>query len=280
LLNLIGNDGSRQIRGCWRELGKLATIVQLFVVCSSYLVEMELEPSKGRIMLFRLADDPGGPKEFKFIGETVVAGAAYAARPLPNAPGKVAVTVNSRLVIFTVNANVTPGGGPWRAFELECKKTCPMIALYLAVHGDTIVVGDLMQSVSVFRYNVEQQVLEHVAGECECALPPLVGGTSNTLPHGLALFSECGAQEIEASADLLSRPLLPWLPSSTTRAVQGRVEACWRGPLSLSCAHACHAAARVLLTPVLLLFGFGLPCTRAAISEYQPALRWLSFLPN
>lgn len=183
--------------------------MQLFVVCTAYLLDTESEPTKGRIMLFRLADDPGGPKEFKFIGETTVAGAAYVACALPNAPGKVAVTVNSRLVIFTVNANVTPGGGPWRAFELECKKTCPMVALYLAVHGDTIVVGDLMQSVSVFRYNLEQQVLEQVAGEFECALPPLIDGTSNVLPHVLGLLSESGTQQTETFADLLCRPLAP-----------------------------------------------------------------------
>jgi CPSF A subunit region len=143
--------------------------LQLFVVCTAYVLEHEPEPTKGRLMLLQLAGAPGAPKELKFLGETVLTGSCYQAQPLPNARGKIAATVNSRLVIFLVNANVQPGGGPWKAFELESKKSLSTIALFLSIHGDTLVVGDMMQSVAVFKYIPERQLLEQVAMEYECA---------------------------------------------------------------------------------------------------------------
>ena len=163
---------------CWQHalLACLTryTLLQLYVVTTAYVLESEMEPSKGRLLLFQLAGAAGSPRELKFLGETVVAGSCYAAQPLPNAPGRIAATVNSRLVIFTVNAAAVPGGGAWKAFELECKKSLPTVALYLAIHGDTIVVGDMMQSVGVFKYVAERSSLEQVAMEYECAPQPQV----------------------------------------------------------------------------------------------------------
>ena len=143
--------------------------MQLFVVCTAYVIDTEPEPEKGRIVLLQLASGNDGAKEIKFLGETMVRGAAYQARPLPNAPGKIAVTMNARVIIFSVNASISPGGGPWRAFEMECKKSLHTVSLFLAVHGDTLVVGDMMQSVSVLKYIPERSHLELVAAEYDCA---------------------------------------------------------------------------------------------------------------
>ena len=147
--------------------------MQLFVVGTAYVVDSEAEPTKGRLLLLQLAGDPGAAgRELKFLGETVLAGSCYQAKALPNMPGKIAATVNSRVAIFGVNAQVKPGSGPWRAFDLECKKACQTIALYLDVVGDTLLVGDMMMSVMLFRLSTDASgspMLEAAAQEYEGA---------------------------------------------------------------------------------------------------------------
>lgn len=138
-----------------------------------YVLDEESEPSKGRLLLLQLAGAHSDVRELKFLGETVVNGAAYQVRAMPDHRGRVAATVGNQLVVFTMQPDpaAAVGTGPRRAFEVECKHKTLLFAVYLAVHESTLIVGDLMQSVGIFKYDAEKRSLCKVASEYEGALP-------------------------------------------------------------------------------------------------------------
>jgi hypothetical protein len=133
-----------------------------------YVLPEEDEPHKGRLLLLRLAGS-SNTRELKFLGETTVKRAVYQVCPVPNVRGRVASTVGNHVVVWFINADTKPGKE--RAFLEECKEKVESFGLYLAMHGNTLAVGDLMKSVRVFKYHPEKHLLEHVASEYECAFP-------------------------------------------------------------------------------------------------------------
>jgi hypothetical protein len=165
-------------------------LVQLFVVGTMYVLEEENEPHKGRLLLLRLSGS-SNTRELKFLGETVVKRAVYQVCPIPNQRGRVAATVGHHVVVWNIHASGPSGNGTWRAFSEDCKEKVESFGLYLAIHGNTIAVGDLMKSVRVFKYFPEKHLLEHVASEYECAPSPSSSSNeeNGALTHRCAPFT-------------------------------------------------------------------------------------------
>ena len=77
---------------------------------------------------------------------------------------KLLLTVNNRICIFVMSLNADDGKLELTA---ECSHTGKVVALYMDVRGNKIVVGDLMRSLALYHYLPEEQRLELVAEEYE-----------------------------------------------------------------------------------------------------------------
>ncbi|EFJ48849.1 UV-damaged DNA binding complex subunit 1 protein, partial [Volvox carteri f. nagariensis] len=120
-----------------------------FLVGTAFIVPEEPEPTKGRILVL---------EHVRLVTEKEVKGAAY--NVLPFVKDKILASVNSK-----VPASGCDLGGVRVELASECSYLGNILALYLATRGNLVVVGDLMRSVSLLSYNVEQGVLEHRAAD-------------------------------------------------------------------------------------------------------------------
>ncbi|TPX39150.1 hypothetical protein SeLEV6574_g07407 [Synchytrium endobioticum] len=123
-----------------------------FAVGTAFAVPTEAEPSRGRILLFRLTS----ARRLSLIAATEIPGSAYSIVSLQE---RLVASVNSRIIVFSfdlsrdaLHAILTP----------KSSHHGHIVALYLAVHGHFLLVGDMMKSVSVLRLGADD-ALEEVA---------------------------------------------------------------------------------------------------------------------
>ena len=116
-------------------------------------------------MVFRAEDG-----KLQLVAEKEVKGAVY---NLNAFNGKLLAGINSKVELFRWVARGggviahTDGkqqeGGSTYELAKECSHHGHIVALYVAVRGDFIVVGDLMKSVSLLAYKPEESVIEERA---------------------------------------------------------------------------------------------------------------------
>lgn len=83
---------------------------------------------------------------------------------------KLLVTVNQRIVVLSLGAAAADGK---RELEILSSHKGKVVALYVAVQGDQIIVGDLMRSIALYQWFPAENRLELKAEEHESA-PPIL----------------------------------------------------------------------------------------------------------
>ncbi|ACO65083.1 predicted protein [Micromonas commoda] len=128
-----------------------------YVVGTGYSLPEEPEPTRGRILVFRAEDG-----KLQLVAEKEVKGAVY---NLNAFNGKLLAGINSKVELFRGGDPVGADGAGGSTYELakECSHHGHIVALYVAVRGEFIVVGDLMKSVSLLAYKPEESVIEERA---------------------------------------------------------------------------------------------------------------------
>jgi len=134
---------------------------EYIVVGTAYLIEGEQEPSKGRILVFQVADKDAATgadskRRLLLVAEKQTRGAVYC---LNSFNGKLLAGINSRVKLFAF----IDRGPDQSELQSKCGYNDHIIVLYLESHGDFIVVGDLMKSVSLLVYRAVDDTIEEIA---------------------------------------------------------------------------------------------------------------------
>lgn len=122
-----------------------------YAVGTAYALPEEMEPTKGRILVFHV--DEG---KLVVVVEKEAKGAVY---NLNAFNGKLLAGINSKLMLY----RWTQREDDTRELVNECGHHGHIMALYVAVRGDFILVGDLMRSMSLVIYKPEEGALEERA---------------------------------------------------------------------------------------------------------------------
>lgn len=118
-----------------------------YAVGTALLNPEEAEPKSGRIILFQWIDS-----KLVQIAEKEIKGGCYT---LVEFNGKLLASINSTVRLFEWTSE--------KELRLECSHFNNIVALYLKVKGDFILVGDLMRSVSLLQYKQMEGSFEEIA---------------------------------------------------------------------------------------------------------------------
>ncbi|CAK1553322.1 unnamed protein product [Leptosia nina] len=107
----------------------------------------ESEPKQGRIILFQWSEG-----KLTQVAEKEIKGACYT---LVEFNGKLLASINSTVRLFEWTSD--------KELRLECSHFNNIVALYLKVKGDFILIGDLMRSMSLLQYKQMEGSFEEIA---------------------------------------------------------------------------------------------------------------------
>eukprot|EP00958_Prasinococcus_capsulatus_P013243 scaffold1343_cov369-Prasinococcus_capsulatus_cf.AAC.10 len=116
-----------------------------YVVGTAFAHPDEMEPTKGRILVFLVKD-----RKLHLVCEKDIKGAAY---NLNGFHGKLLAGVNSQLHLYKW---ATRDDGT-KELQASCSHHGHIMVLFVCVRGDFIVVGDLMKSISLLIYKAEEE---------------------------------------------------------------------------------------------------------------------------
>lgn len=122
-----------------------------YCVGTGYVLPEEIEPSKGRILVFVVEEG-----KLQLISEKETKGAVYSLNAFN---GKLLAAINQKIQLFKW---VLRDDGS-RELQSECGHHGHILALYVETRGDFIVVGDLMKSISLLLYKHEEGAIEERA---------------------------------------------------------------------------------------------------------------------
>ena len=122
-----------------------------FAVGTAISLEHEDEPSRGRILIFKVEDGA-----LSLVAEKEVRGAVY---NLNAFKGKLLAGINSKVELF----KWTPRDDDGHELINECSHHGHIVALYVATRGDWILVGDLMKSMSLLLYKPDEGAIDEIA---------------------------------------------------------------------------------------------------------------------
>lgn len=137
----------------------------------------EDEPKRGRILVLAPRGGAGGeggaeiyPESMEVVASQEMKGCVYQVCPLGE--DKLLAGINNKVQVFSLaensqedNGGGSPGGGSRIRLVCGAKHRGHVVALFLKVRGDLILVGDLMKSISLLRYNNETGQIEDVAAD-------------------------------------------------------------------------------------------------------------------
>ncbi|KAJ8724163.1 hypothetical protein PYW07_008143 [Mythimna separata] len=118
-----------------------------YAVGTAILNPEESEPKQGRILLFHWSEG-----KLVQTAEKEIKGGCYT---LVEFNGKLLATINSTVRLFEWTSE--------KELRLECSHFNNIVALYLKVKGDFILVGDLMRSLSLLQYKQMEGSFEEIA---------------------------------------------------------------------------------------------------------------------
>eukprot|EP01041_Mallomonas_annulata_P009800 gene9800-20388_t len=127
---------------------------EVVIVGTSFSMPEEYEPSRGRLLVFELAAE----RPVSLMTQREVKGAVYSIGTLD---GKIIAGIGSKVQLFKWMPRDDPIAPPELQPEASYKGC--ILALYIKTHGDFIVVGDLMRSVTLLHYRSMDGTLEEVA---------------------------------------------------------------------------------------------------------------------
>ena len=152
-----------------------------FVVGTALSLPNEPEPSSGRLLVLRVVP---ATRTLELVAQRTVRGAAYTVQGFK---GMLLAGVNARVSLYgwRRRGRGEDGGGgeggdaagmlnsltysSTSILEHVASHSGHILALYTAVRGDQIVVGDLMRSVQVLSWRAERRVIEPVARDYHAA---------------------------------------------------------------------------------------------------------------
>ena len=126
-----------------------------YLVGTAYAPPDEVEPTRGRILVFSVKNSNGNVS-LDLVHSKEVKGAVYNLNPFN---GKLLAGVNSKIQIYRWQQREE---GSWELVN-ECSHHNHILALYVESRGDFIVVGDLMKSISLLVYKPEEGAIEMLA---------------------------------------------------------------------------------------------------------------------
>jgi DNA damage-binding protein 1 len=122
---------------------------EYYIVGTAYARPEDPEPTKGRILVFRVTD-----KKLQLVTQQQTKGAVYC---LATINGKLVAGINSKVQLYgwqsTAQKKLTP--------EASCHGS--ILVLQIKVMKDFILVADLMRSISLLTYNKETNTIEELA---------------------------------------------------------------------------------------------------------------------
>ncbi|XP_037294045.1 DNA damage-binding protein 1 isoform X2 [Manduca sexta] len=118
-----------------------------YAVGTAILNPEESEPKQGRILLFHWSEG-----KLVQVAEKEIKGGCYT---LVEFNGKLLASINSTVRLFEWTSE--------KELRLECSHFNNIVALYLKVKGDFILVGDLMRSMSLLQYKQMEGSFEEIA---------------------------------------------------------------------------------------------------------------------
>ncbi|XP_026318053.1 DNA damage-binding protein 1 [Hyposmocoma kahamanoa] len=118
-----------------------------YAVGTAILNPEESEPKQGRILLFQWSEG-----KLSQVAEKEIKGGCYT---LVQFNGKLLASINSTVRLFEWTSE--------KELRLECSHFNNIVALYLKVKGDFILVGDLMRSMSLLQYKQMEGSFEEIA---------------------------------------------------------------------------------------------------------------------
>ncbi|CAG4930678.1 unnamed protein product, partial [Parnassius apollo] len=118
-----------------------------YAVGTAILNPEESEPKQGRILLFHWSEG-----RLVQVAEKEIKGGCYT---LVEFNGKLLASINSTVRLFEWTSE--------KELRLECSHFNNIVALYLKVKGDFILVGDLMRSMSLLQYKQMEGSFEEIA---------------------------------------------------------------------------------------------------------------------
>ena len=122
------------------------------VVGTAFIVPGEFEPSAGRVLVFRVEGE-GDHRKVGLVAEKHVSGAVYAVNSLRD---MVLVGCNNELQLFDWHQDD-------QSLDHVCSHSGHIAALYVRTQGDFVLVGDIMRSMSLIRYDNEDRTLQPCA---------------------------------------------------------------------------------------------------------------------
>ncbi|KAG7298167.1 DNA damage-binding protein 1 [Plutella xylostella] len=118
-----------------------------YAVGTAILNPEEAEPKQGRILLFHWTEG-----RLIQVAEKEIKGACYT---LVEFNGKLLASINSTVRLFEWTSE--------KELRLECSHFNNIVALYLKVKGDFVLVGDIMRSMSLLQYKQMEGSFEEIA---------------------------------------------------------------------------------------------------------------------
>jgi len=131
---------------------------EFFVVGTAYVKPEEIEPSKGRLLVFKIEN-----RTVTLVAEKEVKGAIFTLAPLR---GKIVAGIGCKVQVYKFNptgADSTSIDRQTPSLEHECGHHGHVLVLCLKTIGDFVLVGDLYRSLSVLKYKSTDGALEEVA---------------------------------------------------------------------------------------------------------------------
>ncbi|KAM3330846.1 hypothetical protein ACQJBY_027138 [Aegilops geniculata] len=122
-----------------------------YCVGTAYVLPMEDEPTKGRILVFLVKEG-----KLQLIKAKETKGAVYS---LKSFNGKLLAAINQKIRLYKwVQRNDRS-----HVLQFECAHDGQVLSLYTQTRGDFILVGDMMRSLSLLIYKHEEGKIEEVA---------------------------------------------------------------------------------------------------------------------
>ncbi|XP_059050799.1 DNA damage-binding protein 1-like [Achroia grisella] len=118
-----------------------------YAVGTALINPEESEPKQGRLLLFHWSEG-----KLVQVAEKEIKGACYS---LVEFNGKLLASINSTVRLFEWTSD--------KELRLECSHFNNIVALFLKVKGDFILVGDLMRSMSLLQYKQMEGSFEEIA---------------------------------------------------------------------------------------------------------------------
>lgn len=150
-------ESAEAVRALTLTSAETGASVRAFVVGTAYVDADEPEPTKGRILMLAVTDG-----RLSLVAEAQTKGAVYS---LCELRGRIVAGVNNRIELYdweeaSGGLGVGPGGQLRRQEQVHYGN---ILALFIEVRSDFILVGDLMKSVSLHLYSPETGTITDLA---------------------------------------------------------------------------------------------------------------------